>query len=92
LYASADDFLSRAQGDESACLILDLSMPGMDGLELQSRLNEIGSRTPIVFLSAKAKDDECRALREGATAFFRKPVNDEVLSNALRAATKGQNR
>jgi FixJ family two-component response regulator len=93
LYTSAEDFLSRAQGEESACLILDVSMPGMDGLELQSRLKGIGSRTPIVFLSAKAKeDDERRALREGATAFFRKPVNDEVLLNAIRAAIKGQSR
>jgi FixJ family two-component response regulator len=93
MYASAEDFLSQALGDESACLLLDVSMPGMDGLELQSRLKGIGSRTPIVFLSAKAKeDDERRALREGATAFFRKPINDELLLNAIRAAIKSQNR
>jgi FixJ family two-component response regulator len=93
LYASAEDFLSGAQGDESACLILDVSMPGMDGLELQNHLKGIGTRTPIVFLSAKAKEnDERRAVREGATAFFRKPCNDEVLLSAIRSAIEDQSR
>lgn len=92
-HVSAEDFLSRGREDESACLILDVSMPGMNGLELQRRLTEIGWLIPIVFLSARAKEEEeRRALRAGATAFLRKPVNDEALLHAIRAAINGQSR
>jgi two-component system response regulator FixJ len=68
-------------------LILDLRMPGMDGLELQQRLASDGHRTPIVMLTAHG-DDEVRspALGAGAAVFLAKPSNGEVLLAAVKAA------
>jgi FixJ family two-component response regulator len=89
-YASAEDFLTSGRRDETACLILDVSMPGMDGLELQRRLAETGWLIPIVFLSALASEEEKRrALRAGAADFLRKPVSEEALLHALRTALDG---
>ena len=85
-FASAEDFLQSACVAETACLLLDVRMPGMDGLELQRRLAETGRLIPIVFLSARAsEEEERRALRAGAANFLRKPVSKEALLQAIRA-------
>src|SRR5260221_7886372 len=85
-FASAQDFLQSGRVGETACLLLDMRMPGMDGLELQRRLAETGWLIPIVFLSARAsEEEERRALRAGAANFLRKPVSKEALLQAIRA-------
>jgi FixJ family two-component response regulator len=83
-FASADDFLSSGRADQTACLLLDVRMPGMDGLELQRRLADRTPSIPIVFLTARASDDEKRrALEGGAVDFLRKPVSRETLLRVL---------
>ena len=89
-FASAGEFLQSSLAEETDCLVLDLSMPGMDGLELQRRLAETRRMIPIVFLSARAsEEEERRALQAGAASFLRKPVSKEVLLHAIRAAIEG---
>jgi FixJ family two-component response regulator len=86
-FASAEEFLARA--DVAGCMILDLEMPGMSGLELQMELLERGCRWQIVFLSgrydvvARARQP---AMRAGAVAVLEKPVTAEVLLDALSVA------
>jgi len=91
-YASAEDFFALGRRDETACLILDVRMPGMSGLELQRRLAASGCRMPIVFLSAGAsEEDKRRALRGGATDFLSKPVSEDSLLRAICAALGASN-
>jgi FixJ family two-component response regulator len=86
-YASAEDFLRLAKLEKTSCLLLDLSLPGMSGLDLQKHLAQSGLRIPIVFLTARGgEEDERRALRAGANSFLRKPVGEEALLHAIRAA------
>src|SRR5437899_2709803 len=88
-FSSAEDFLQSGRVAETACLLLDVRMSGMDGLELQRRLGETGRLIPIVFLSARAsEEEERRALRAGAANFLRKPVSKEALLHAIRAVLK----
>lgn len=90
-YASAEDFLALGRRDETGCLVLDLGMPGMNGLELQRHLAEMGWLVPIVFLSARASEGEKRrALQSGATDFLEKPVDEPTLLQAIRAALDGR--
>ena len=89
-FASAEEFLRSGRAGETGCLLLDLSMPGMDGLELQRHLATMGRPLPIVFLSARAsEEEECRALQAGAASFLRKPVGKEALLNAIHAVFAG---
>ena len=86
-FASAEEFLDSKSRAETACLILDLRMPGMNGLELQRRLSQNGHGVPIIFLSAQAsEEDERSALSAGAIHFLRKPISKEDLLNAIRDA------
>jgi FixJ family two-component response regulator len=86
-FTSAEDFLQSGRVEETGCLLLDVSMPGMGGLELQDRLAETGQLIPIIFLSARAsEEEERRALRAGAVSFLRKPVGKEALLQAIRSA------
>jgi len=88
-FASAEEFLSLAHRDNIACLILDVGLPGISGLELQSQLTATVSnhRTPVVFMTAR--DDEAtrqRALKGGAVDFLRKPLRRDALLNAVHLA------
>jgi FixJ family two-component response regulator len=83
----AEDFIQSGRIDETSCLLLDMKMPGMSGLELQRHLIESGRQVPIIFVSARASDEEeRRALQAGATSFLRKPTSKEALLLALNHA------
>lgn len=88
-FASAEEFLQSGQQDQTACLIADIRMPGMSGLELQAKLNAARCRIPTVFITAHG-DSKMRmqALRAGAVEFLAKPFDDEVLLGNVRAALK----
>jgi FixJ family two-component response regulator len=85
-YDSAESFLMEGKWDETACLILDVRLNGMGGLELQRRLAELGrEHPPIVFISGHATEkDEAWAARAGAVGFLRKPFSDEALLKLVR--------
>ena len=86
-FASAEEFLNSGQQERTACLIADIRMPGMSGLELQSRLSRDNLRIPIIFITAQG-DEKMRmqALRAGAVEFLAKPFDDDVLLDSVRAA------
>jgi FixJ family two-component response regulator len=86
-FASGEDFLASGRQYECSCLITDLRMPGMSGLELQSRLNAERLRVPIIFITAHGDEGmRIQALRGGALEFLAKPFDDEVLLKTVRAA------
>jgi FixJ family two-component response regulator len=86
-FASAEEFLNSGQQHQTACLIADIRMPGMSGLELQARLNAEHCRIPTIFITAHG-DEKMRmqALRAGAVEFLAKPFDDEALLESVRAA------
>lgn len=89
VFSSAEDFLMSGRVTETSCLLLDVRMPGMDGLALQRRLGETGQAIPIIFLSARAtEEEERRALQAGAAKFLRKPVSKEALLQSIHAVLK----
>jgi len=83
-YATAEDFLDQVAEKMPACLILDVRMPGMSGLELQNLLAADNRRIPIVFITAH-EDEQARltALGAGGVAFLQKPFDDGVLLDAV---------
>ena len=86
-FASAEEFLDSGQQREAGCLIADIRMPGMSGLELQATLNADNCRIPIIFITAHG-DEKMRiqALRAGAVEFIAKPFDDEALVASVQAA------
>lgn len=86
-FASAEDFLNSGQQAQTACLVADIRMPGMSGLELQAKLNADRRRIPTIFITAHG-DEKMRlqALRAGAVEFLAKPFDDEALLEKVRAA------
>src|ERR1700722_17678301 len=86
-FASAEEFLQSGQQHHSACLIADIRMPGMSGLELQAQLNDEQISIPTIFITAHG-DSRMRmqALRAGAVEFRAKPFDDEILLESVRAA------
>jgi FixJ family two-component response regulator len=86
-FESAEEFIASGEQLHTACLITDIRMPGMSGLELQAKLNAERCRIPIVFITAHG-DAQMRmqALRAGAVEFLAKPFNDEALLETVRAA------
>ena len=90
-FASAEDFLSSGRLHETACLVLDVQMPGLNGLELQSRLITDGHRVPIIFITAF--DDEnarAQALKAGALGYLVKPFEEADLLTAINVALRRQ--
>jgi len=86
-FGSAEGFLESGLQHKAACLITDIRMPGMSGLELQAKLKADGCRIPIIFITAHG-DARVRiqAMREGAVEFLMKPFDDQVLLSRVRAA------
>ena len=87
VFASAEKFLNSAQLDDTHCLILDVRMPEMSGLELQRRLVKSKRNIPIIFITAHG-DEAARsqALQDGAVDYLFKPFSEQVLLNAITAA------
>jgi FixJ family two-component response regulator len=86
-FSSAEEFLNSGQQHHTACLIADIRMPGMSGLDLQARLNAEQIRIPTIFITAHG-DARMRmqALRAGAVEFLAKPFDDDLLLDSVRAA------
>ena len=90
-FLSAEEFLKSRQLLNSACLILDVLMPSMNGFELQGRLAAANYRIPIIFITALDSDDvRVRAFQAGAVEFLCKPFSQESLLQALRSALANQ--
>lgn len=89
-FPSAEAFLARWSQDSCGCLVLDVNLPGLDGLSLQRRLGEGGQSIPIVFLTGYGDiPTSVRAMRSGASDFLTKPVAMADLDRAIRAAIAG---
>jgi len=86
-FPSAEAFLSSNQVHDTACLILDVRLPGMNGLELQRKIVAENWRLPIIFITSHADGDaRARALEAGAVDYLYKPFREEELLNAIDAA------
>jgi len=86
-YASAEEFFSAPSRNNTACLVLDVRLPGMSGIELQKRLYEGGSRVPIIFVTAHGDAALSElVMKAGAAGFLNKPVRSDALLKAIYAA------
>ena len=91
-FLSGADLLNSGRAAEASCVILDVRMPNLDGLQVQQRLRETTPSIPLIFFSAHAGNaEEDQALRSGAVAFLRKPVNRDDLLRAIRLALERTN-
>ena len=92
VFSSAEEFLRSSNHDKTSCLILDVHMPAMNGLELQRRLGGAQCRIPMIFITAL--DDpstRAQALKAGAVDFLKKPFSCDALLNAVLAALHDEN-
>jgi FixJ family two-component response regulator len=88
-FGSAEEFLKSGSTLDAACLIVDVQLPGITGLELQGELAGAGNRVPIVFISARATGaNREMAIRQGAAGFLAKPFRREELLNVMGAAIR----
>jgi FixJ family two-component response regulator len=86
-FASAEAFLQSGQVHTTACLLLDVQLPGVSGLELQRQLRSRQARIPIIFITGHGNEAmRAEALQAGAVAFFAKPFDDTALLEAIHAA------
>jgi|SRR5215475_4910010 len=86
-FSSAEEFLRSHSNNDSACLILDVRMPGISGFELQNLLTRIKNPVPIIFITAHYSEEErARAIEAGAIEYLQKPFSEKVLFNAIRLA------
>ena len=91
VFASAEEFLNSNHLSDTDCLILDVRMPGMNGLELQRRLATNHLVIPIIFITAHGDEEtRVRALNGGAVEYLLKPFSEEALLNAIDAALKSR--
>jgi FixJ family two-component response regulator len=89
VFASAEEFLSSDRLRETDCLILDVRMPGMSGLELQRRLVVRHPEMPVIFITAHGDEElRSRALKGGAVDYLLKPFSEEALLNAVQTALR----
>ena len=87
-FDSAESLLSSGRLDDTSCLIVDVQMPDMSGLQLQSHLAAASIRIPIIFMTAyDDKESRRRAIQAGAVAFLTKPFTDEQLFQSIRLAS-----
>lgn len=87
VFASAEEYLESEQGQQPACVITDLHMPGMSGIDLQDRLIADGCRVPMIFVTAYFEEQvEAQAMEAGAFGFLRKPFDDESFVACLDKA------
>jgi len=92
-FASAQEFLARPNTEAPNCLILDLQLPGLSGLDLQKRMAEVGPEIPIVFLTGHGNiPASVRAMKAGAVEFLTKPFDDEELLRAIQEAIERDRR
>lgn len=91
-FGSAEDFLKSGQQHEAGCLIADIRMPGMSGLDLQTRLKDEHCQIPTIFITAHG-DEKMRlqAMRGGAVKFLVKPFDGGILLDGVRAALESAN-
>jgi FixJ family two-component response regulator len=86
-FASAEDFLSGASFESPACLVLDVRMPGLSGLQLQRRLSEVNREIPIIFITGHGDvPSSVQAMKEGAVDFLIKPFSENTLLEAIGSA------
>jgi FixJ family two-component response regulator len=89
-FGSAEEFLEWDQRNQASCLIADIRMPGMSGLDLQARLKAEGSPIPIIFVTAHGDAKmKKQAMNAGAVEFLTKPFDDELLLEKVRPRLKG---
>jgi FixJ family two-component response regulator len=92
IFSSAEEFLKSDHLRNTDCLILDVRMPGMNGLELQRQLMVNRREIPVIFITAHGDEEaRARALEEGAIAYLFKPFSEDALLNAVHAALEGGN-
>src|SRR5882672_5611438 len=90
-FASSEEFLKSGRQHQAACLIADIRMPGMSGLDLQAKLNADHCRIPTIFITAHGDEDmRLQAMRGGAVKFMVKPFDCAILLESVRAALEGQ--
>lgn len=88
-FASCEEFLQSPHLAETSCIVSDVQMPQVDGLELQRRLNAQGSRIPIIFMTAFCENTvEAQAMAGGAVAFLTKPLGATALGTCIEAALR----
>ena len=86
VFESAESFLKSDQLYDTSCLVVDVQMPGMNGLQLQSHLADEGYSIPITFITAYGDKSRRQAMQAGAVAFLAKPFRDEELLKVIRSA------
>jgi len=92
-YSCGSDFLLALRHRRPQCVVLDLRMPGLGGLELQTALVEAGENIPVVIVTSDdATQSRDRAIDQGAKAYLRKPVNDDTLLDAIQVAVRSAKR
>src|SRR5208337_3353335 len=93
IFASAQEFLARSGAEAPSCLVLDLQLPGLSGLDLQKRMAEVGLEIPIVFLTGHGNiPASVQAMKAGAVEFLTKPVDEQDLLRAIQEAVERDRR